>query len=58
MMQRKKTITDKRPVQAIFTARRPLREAQGSPQGRVTWAFSFGSVFFHAKENEQNATLK
>jgi len=39
-----------------FTARRPLREAQGSPQGRVLWAFSFGSVFFHAKENEQNAT--
>ena len=36
-----------------FHNSRPLREAQGSPQGRVTWAFSFGSVFFHAKENEQ-----
>jgi hypothetical protein len=34
---------------------RPFREALGNPQGRVLWAFSFGSVFFHAKENEQNA---
>jgi hypothetical protein len=42
--------------EASFTALRPLREAQGSPQGRVLWAFSFGSVFFHAKENEQNGS--
>jgi hypothetical protein len=36
-----------------FHNSRPIREAQGSPQGRVTRAFSFGSFSFHVKENER-----
>jgi hypothetical protein len=33
-----------------FHNSRPLREAQGSPQGRVTWAFSFGSFSLTPKK--------
>jgi len=33
-----------------FYNSRPLREAQGSPKGRVTWAVSFGSFSFSQKK--------
>jgi hypothetical protein len=33
-----------------FYNSRPLREAQGSPKGRVTWAISFGSFSFSEKK--------
>ena len=37
-----------------FHSDRPIREAQGSPKDRVTWAISFGSFSFSQKKMNKN----
>jgi hypothetical protein len=38
-----------------FHSDRPIREAQGSPKGRVTGAISFGSFSFSQKKMNKKA---